>query len=212
MHARLAVAVGLLVVLAALAPPASAEPAARDMLNFRGHSAVASFRSVEGCVGREVYLGASEGTANVYGEPTGKRSSAFVSIERRDRCTGELLFLGGGNAQGVQFEVGPRLTAARLRATIPVEDRASGSTAAIAVDVAWTGTGELERGQDMFRWEDEVGLSVMLHQNGAIRVAEAAGRVSDGATEFVPADGRGRGWIAWSNYGQVTVGRIGRAE
>ena len=152
--------------------------------------------------------------ATAPGTRSGNRSGAAVSISRRDGCTGKLLFLGsaGGSDFPVTFSWDPRLTAAELHGTATILNVAPGAPAVpvpIRVDIAWTGAGELERGNSHYRYEDK-GVLVTLHDNGALRFATVAGTVTDGATQFISGGTSVLGWIAWSNYGQVVYSPPGR--
>jgi hypothetical protein len=82
----------------------------------------------------------------------------------------------------------------------------SDRTLDVAVDVVWTGVGELERGANHSHFVDD-GVVVRTHSNGSFRNATAVGRVVGDTTELVPDGSTGIGFLAWSNDGQVLINR-----
>ena len=201
--------VGVLVAGMVVAGPsqvASAQSSNTEVIAFRGFGATAVFNIVEGCIKTQVIVVASETSAP--GQPTGKQDSAAVLLDRRntDDCGGETLLFGSGSGP-VKFDVAPRLSSAEVHGVVPVNDTVSGRTLDVAVDVAWTGVGELERSANHFSFVDD-GVVVRVHSNGSARKATAVGHVVADTTELVPADSSTDiASLAWSNEGQVLINR-----
>jgi hypothetical protein len=201
--------VGVLVAGMIVAGPnqvAAAQSSNTDVLVFRGSTAATIFRTSEGCIATEVDVIASESIGLVPGEPTSKQDAAVVLLDRRNRCTGELLVFGSGSGLDVEFSVGPLLSSAEVHGVVPVLDVVSGQTLDVVVDVVWTGVGELERGTDHAYYVDD-GLVVRTHSNGSFRSGTAVGHVVEGTTELAPDGSTGNGFVVWSNYGQVIIDR-----
>jgi hypothetical protein len=194
-------------VLAGTSQVASAQSSNTDVFSFRGSNADAIFRTSEGCIKTEVDVIAGESMAVAPAEPTRKQDVAIVLLDRRNTCTGELLVFGGGVGFDVEFEIGPLLSSAEVHGVVPVNDVVSGRTLDVAVDVVWTGDGELERGADHLHFVDD-GVVVWTHSNGSFRHATAVGHVVEDTTELVPnGSSTDSGFLAWSNFGQVLIDR-----
>jgi hypothetical protein len=176
------------------------------VLGFRGYTADAIFRTIEGCIKTDIDVIAGESIGLVSGEANSKQDSAVVLVDRRNTCTRELLFFGSGSGLGVEFGVGPRSSSAEVDGVVPVHDVVSGQTLDVVVDVVWTGVGELERGADHSHFVDD-GVVVKTHNNGSFRSATAVGHVVEGTTELVPDGSAGNSFIYWSYYGQVIIDR-----
>jgi hypothetical protein len=193
-------------VVAGTSQVASAQSSNTEVIAFRGFGATAVFNITEGCIKTQVIVVASETSAP--GQPTGKQDSAAVLLDRRntDACGGETLLFGSGSGP-VKFDVAPLLSSAELHGVVPVNDTVSGRTLDVAVDVVWTGVGDLERNAVHYSFEDD-GVVVRVHQNGSARKATAAGHVVADTTELVP-NGSSADFadLAFSNEGQVLINR-----
>jgi hypothetical protein len=139
-------------------------------------------------------------------QPTGRQNSAAVLPDRRNTCTGEVLLFGSGSGLDVDFDVAPLLSSAELHGVVPVHDVVSDRTLDVAVDVVWTGVGELDRSANHFSSVDD-GVVVRVHSNGSARKATAVGHVVADTTELVPDGSTGIGDLAFSNEGQVLINR-----
>jgi hypothetical protein len=197
--------VGVLVAGMVLAGPsqvALAQSSNTEVLAFRGFNATAVFDTTEGCIFTRVIVGASETSAA--GQPTGKQDFAGVNLDRRNTCTGEVLVSGGGSGPDVNVDIAPNFRSAEVHGVVPVHDAVSDRTFDVAVDVVWTGSGEIERNAVQYSFEDD-GVVVRVHQNGSARHATAVGHVVGDSTEWVPAGTVGDGLIVFSNEGQVLI-------
>lgn len=77
----------------------------------------------------------------------------------------------------------------------------------MAVDVVWTGSGEIQRNAVQYSFEDD-GVVVRVHQNGSFRKATAVGHVVGDTTELVPNGSSAKfADLAFSNEGQVLINR-----
>jgi hypothetical protein len=204
---RLKRIVGVLVagmVVAATSQVASAQSSNTEVLAFRGFSASAVFDTVEGCIFTRVIVGGSESSAP--GQPTGEQDSAGVNLDRRNTCTGEVLVSGGGSGLDAKVDIAPNFSSAEVHGVVPVHESVSDRTFDVAVDVVWTGVGEIERTADHFSFVDD-GVVVRVHSNSAGRHATAVGHVVGDSTEWVPDGSTGSGLLVFSNEGQVLINR-----
>ena len=200
--------VGVVVAGLVLAGPsqvASARSSNTEVLASRGFGASAVFRTIEGCIATEVFVIAGEASAVQPGGPaTVKQDAAAVLLDRRDLCTEEVFLFGSGSGP-VEFDVAPRLSSAEVHGVVPVHDVPSDRTLDVAVDVVWTGVGELERDAGHSHFVDD-GLVVKTHSNGSFRNATAVGHVLQDTTELVDGS-TSIGLLVWSTDGQVLINR-----
>jgi hypothetical protein len=190
--------------VAATGPVASAS-ADTFVLGFRGSTATTVLRTVDGCIATDIDVTALELLGMGPGERSGQQGpAAIVHVTRRDQCTGEMLVFGGGVDFDVDVEIGPRLTSAHVHGVVPVLDIESGQTLPVAVDVEWTGTGELVRDTEYSHYVDD-GLIVKTHDNGTFRPGTALGHVRTGTLELAPEGTTANALMYWANYGQVII-------
>jgi len=106
-----------------------------------------------------------------------------------------LELLASGQASQFDLDIEPRLTGARLKATVPLAIEASGGTVPFDLSVAWTGvSGPLyPEGRRSF----EPGVA---HVHGYSRAATVSATLTDGTTDYVAA--------AFQSEGVLTVGTI----
>ena len=190
-------------VVAGTSQVASAQSSITEVIAFRGFGATAGFDITEGCIETKVIVVASETSAP--GQPTGKQDSAAVLVDRRntDACGGQTLLFGSGSGP-VKFDVAPLLRSAEVHGVVPVH-LTSGGTLDVAVDVVWTGVGDLERSADHFSFVDD-GVVVRVHSNGSSRKATAVGHVVGDTTELIPNGSSAKfADLAFSNEGQVLI-------
>ncbi len=178
------VAVVLALILVAL-PVMSA--LAGNIFHFSGRSADAFFSSFDpsGCIGTFVSVFANDGRFQAPPGPGSSSSGASIFIDQFDFCTGSsVFFFGFATLADADFRVSRGLTSARLNTTIPVVDP-FGSPLDVDVDLTWTGTGDLSRGNSHFHSQSP-NCIVNGHSNGSFRFAEASGSVTIAAENFTP--------------------------
>jgi len=190
------------IVVAGTSQVASAQSSNTEVLAFRGFGATAVFDTVEGCIFTRVIVGASESSAS--GQRTGEQDSAGVNLDRRNTCTGEVLVSGGGSGLGVKVDIAPNFSSAEVHGVVPVHEAVSDRNFDVAVDVVWTGEGEIERNAVQYSFVDD-SVVVRVHQNSSGRKATAVGHVVGDSTEWVPDGTKGDGLLVWSNEGQVLI-------
>ena len=190
-------------VVAGTSQVASAQSSNTEVLAFRGLDATAVFDTVAGCIDTRVVVDAMESSAP--GQPTGKQDSADVIFESENTCTGERLS-AFGSGPDVKVDIAHNLNSAEVHGIVPVYSLDLDRTFDVAVDVVWTGVGEIERNADQSSFLDD-SVVVRVHQNGSFRTATAVGHVVGDTTEWVPDGSEGGGFLAWSNYGQVFINR-----
>jgi hypothetical protein len=198
-RAQLVLSLVIAFALSMFAVPVRAQSEGAETLQSVGQSASAGFNRTDGCITTSVIVLAGQQISG-----PGRTTFAVVLIDSRNTCTDTLLVFGGGTASGVNFRMDPQLKKAAVHASVPFDDIVSNSTFNVQVDMVWTGTGALERGQDQFTFEDE-GFTIIAHSVGAARDATASGAVASASTTFVPAGSTAPGFLFWFNQGQVII-------
>jgi hypothetical protein len=89
----------------------------------------------------------------------------------------ELELLASGQANRFELAIEPRLTGARLKATVGLAMERSGAILPFEINVAWTGVG----GQ---LYAERPGSSI-AHVHGYGRAAKVNATIADGATDYV---------------------------
>ena len=133
----------------------------------------------------------SESTSVLHFTPGGPissfGSSAEIAISKYDVCTGSVLV--GANCfvdlSASDFEVAQsQLSSATLDTTFECFDFDRNRTFGVAVDVTWTGFGEINR-QHTNTWADSVNGRIHTSFKGLFRSATVSGTASDGVTNFI---------------------------
>jgi hypothetical protein len=186
MKNRLLVTALLAVALVGLVLPGTAEAA--DVLLLNGGSAEAFFSSTDpsGCISTFVFLVANDENPQSPPDPGSASSHAAVTISQRNECTDTVLLGATGLAElaDPDFQVLGPLTSATLDTTIEVFDFVSSSSFNVDVAMTWTGTGDVNR-ENITDHFELPGLIVNSHFNGAHRLADASGFVTNGVN-FTP--------------------------
>lgn len=202
--------VATLALAAAILPVSAAKPTS---FSYNGMSAYGLVSSTEGCVKTDVFiLGAEETTPGNskndggVGAMAGPSTGATVYISRYDICNQTTLMGMSGmttELPEVSFDVSRQLTTARLNTTIDAYDWSSNHAVPITVDVTWTGSGELNRTNDHYRYHGD-GMMITTHYHGISRHAEVSGSVSDGTTNFIEGD-TGYGTLMDTHGGTLVI-------
>jgi hypothetical protein len=206
MRKRLLTAIGIAVVLMALALPVRAAGAETLHVKFKGQTAQAEFISTEGCVQTVVRVLASDGEFKTDPGGPAAASAGEVYLFQNDLCTQTTIFDGFGFAmlEPDEFQIDEEFTEATLTMTIEVSDDTAGRTIPLDVSVAWNGYGDTFTDDTRFR-ESTPGLRVNFHLDGIFREATASGTVTDGTTNLTPEPARtGYG----TRLGFIKVGEV----
>lgn len=183
MKSRIKRVVGFGLLLALCGQPLGASAA--DSVKFKGRSANAFFESRSGCIGTIVNVFASE---RVLGNPS-NAGEVFVEVRQFDSCNNDEPFLvasGGASITQAHFQVDANLGSATLDATVTLTDTLSGSSFEVAIeDLNWAATSSRGRQNSHSNFSFQ-GCHISFHVNGAFRLAEAAGAITDGTSNFTP--------------------------
>jgi hypothetical protein len=197
--------INLGITLLTLAVPATSR--AVEKFSASGPSASASFASTDECISTYAYVSAATDVIHQPPGPANTSTTAYLTVVKSDACQYTLLVDGNGSATlgDTDFQVGKRLDTATLKTTINVYDSVSDSYIDVDVDLAWKATGQAGRSTVITH---DTSADLIFHQKmtGAGRVAEAAGTVSDGTTNFSP-EPTPDGFIQNVSTGNVTIFR-----
>jgi hypothetical protein len=170
-----------------------------------GATAYAEFSYEDGVVQTFVNITVDDSTALVPPQPGGPEPVRFatVSVFRMLSDTGQVLVSGAGTTDQFEFTFAPDLSTARIVADIDLPEEISGTMVAIAVDVSWNATGELEDGKSRTIVRER-GYLLSSHSNGIFRDAEAAGTLYGLGDNFIPVPSIA-GQIQDSKSGSLTI-------
>jgi hypothetical protein len=177
-------------VLALLATALGAPAAAADVSLAHGRGALASFSGPDpsdpsGCVNTLAVAFGGLSDTHDPPEPRSTTPELLVFVYSFDACRGETVFFGlvRGPAPEAEVAVDQQLDAARLRATTTLVDQVSGAAVPVAVDLAWSGVGRVERGHTTERLQFDRCLLV-TESTVASRAATVGGSLVVGGTEL----------------------------
>jgi len=193
----------LVISITALATPAMV--GAVNRINLSGLSASANFSSTDGCIYTYAYVSASTEVNRQTSDQTQTTTTGFLTVSKSDVCQYLPLLEGNGSSTlgDADFQVGKRLDTATLKTTITVYDWVSDSYFDIDVDLTWTATGDAGRSM-VIEHDAQAGLIFQQKMTGTGRIADAAGTVSDGTTNFSPEPTQ-EGYIQNVSTGSVTI-------
>ena len=215
----------VMILIAAMAMAVAAPSAAKDMFMSKtsGRNAVANWTQFDGEPSGSPFGNVHIGSLYVY-ETTSGSADAFVWIDDFE-CPagvhpwedyeGECSFVGvrEGWAQGADFAIDKRLTAARLTGTFEMQAYAldetdpEGELVPVPIDdpqpfadVTWSGYGDLAKTRSTYRWSDGT-TSYSGQYQATERSAVVAGTIGD--MGFNPDDTHG--WL--SNFKDMSKSR-----
>ena len=174
-------AVVILALTAFAAPVAQAKPPTSPLNHgpitnrYSGDTAYGiSWSTTDGCIYSNVSVMASTG------------QYATLSIERIDYCTWTWLGSLPGSAaiDKNSFQMDQQLNSAYLQINIPVTDWYTGVASNFAVDLTWTGSGELLKGKTRNQYQSPT-CKYTYTSSGSSRNATISGSISDGSTEYL---------------------------
>jgi hypothetical protein len=180
----------LAALLAVLVLPSTARAA--EVSHFRGKTAYADFYSVDatGCIFTSVSVFATE--SRFQNPPGGPTSSAWadVSIYQWNECTYEQGICGYASfpLPDGAFNMSGNLASASLNATAETYDYCSGTSQPVGVALAWTGDGQIFRGNSVTSYHYP-SYRASYRSNGQSCNATVSGSVSFGSTTVQLANG-----------------------
>jgi hypothetical protein len=184
------------VLFAALILPGVAHAQRVEVFNAKDRLADAQFTSLDstGCIQTDVAVFAGSSRIKDTGSPLDVEPMVNVTYAVNDICNQVLLRSGFGSTNVTNFQMNSGLVAAHASATVPVTDDQNGTTIYLYVKVDWSGFGDITtlRVKDHF---DTPSSSVNFRAKGSFREATVSGSVSDGTTNFTPADAT-PGWLS----------------
>jgi hypothetical protein len=176
----------LTLLAAALLP--SVARAETTATQFKGISAFASFTSSDpaGCIYTYTDIAVYESVTRTSGSAS-EYSLISVYIFQYDYCQNTyLLGLSGyAHVEPNAFDTRGRLRSARLVTTLDLTDDQTNSTVPVSIDLTWTATGDIMRGNSHYR-TSYPSYSIMSHQVGSSSMANVTGTVVLENTNLTP--------------------------
>ncbi len=159
---------------------------AAEMYRGKGSTASASFFQTDssGCIFTAVDVGSLVDVQH-YEAPGGPATTlvSFINITKTNQCTSTYSAMFG-IVFNAEFQINQALSKAHLIAEIPACD-SLGVCVNLAIDVAWTGTGEPSRIRNIqHMWVPFA--SLVSQYSGLSCDAQAIGTVFDGTTNLIP--------------------------
>jgi len=141
------------------------------------------------CIGTSVFVFATDNIDQTPPGPGVSSSSADIFIFQNDLCTDTVLLNAGCfpsvPLENNAFQVMGNLKSATLKTTLECSESVSDIPFDVDVDLKWTGTGDLLRGNSHSH-SSFPGCIINSHSNGKLRLTMESGTVSDGITNFTP--------------------------
>lgn len=171
---------------------------AGDVSHFSGNSAIANFFHLDPsgcdcsvnppCIFTSVFVFAADNKSQSPPGPGGVSSSfADIFIFKSD-CTDILLNAGcfpSAPLADQDWQVSANLKSATLKTTLECSESVSGTPFDVDVDLKWTVTGDILRGNSHTHTSIP-GCIINSNFNGSFRPTMESGTVSDGITNFTP--------------------------
>lgn len=196
------VILGLGTAVAALSMSLPAMAATTYRYQIRGENAYADFYKFDECSQTGVSIFAADNvTRTSPGAPTAQKE-AHLYYWNYNFCTGASSS-GGGSSQNFTFTSSKQLDTAKLNGTFTVNDYNTGDTKEIAVDLTWTGTGDISRGNSHSRYQG-AGYSSNYRSVGSYRQADVSGSVTLNGTNLLNGL-TGYGNLNSSNSGSLEI-------
>lgn len=179
-----AVLLGLAVWHGALISPAASAAAGRTVAVK--HTVLASFSVVDPakCVTTSVFVSADTSVGTVPTDPRYSPPGAQIALTRVDACAKRTLLSAAGSVafEDDELEMTGDLEGARLRATVPATNAATGARFETRIDLVWMGKGPVEASSGSPAPPGPGPIPVASR----FREATVTGSVSDGKTGFAP--------------------------
>jgi hypothetical protein len=173
-----------------------------DQYKFKGESASAYFSQYDGCNSSYVSVyGFDNVTKDAPGAPTSQKG-AYLYYSSYNYCTGVGSY-GSGSSQDATFTIGNSLQSASLSGTFTLDDYSSAVNKTAAVDLTWTGTGDIFRGNNHGTYQGP-GYRSNYRSVGSNRDASVTGTVTVDGTNLI-ANLPSFGSLSSSNSGSLFI-------
>jgi len=160
-----------------------------SMFKFKGLSANTSFDSVDtsGFILSNLDVFTTEAMIQFSPGKKAPQSSTAIFLSQYNLCTDTLLLAAEGvkDLAEPDLQISSKLQGATLNTTITMFDMLTGNTFDLSVDLSFLGVGPSSQQHSNIRFGDKV-CRVISRFKGTFLVAEVAGTVSDGVTNFTP--------------------------
>lgn len=199
--------IGLAATLAlGLVPAAASAEVLR--FQFQGNSAHAVLSSTDstGCISTGVSVHVYENRFQQPPGPPQQVAALDVFVLQYDYCQNIYLFQGGGSATlpTAAFAASRSLHSASLTASVDVNDWFSGAQMPVAIDLGWTGVGDVDHGSSRYQ-SIYPNFKSMSRSTGSSREAEVTGTGLFGNTNLAASGSWGS--LAFNQTGYLTVWR-----
>jgi hypothetical protein len=160
-----------------------------DSQSFKGSQAATTFtgsRTIScgkgkgsGTVTASGFLQGSQTITKATGSPTTVDNGTFIEISYTNSCTGaSLSFADGGTSNGFT-PPSSRLNSAEVAGTTSVTDFSTGTTATVAFDVVFEGTGAITTSKSTTTTKTKGPLTITITSQGSsTRAASASGTIT----------------------------------
>lgn len=168
-------------------PPTSPLDHGPTINRYSGETAnLYGWSTTDGCIYTNVSVMASTQTVKSRTGGTSTGQYATLYIDSYDNCTWTWLSSLSGYTpiDGNSFQLDKQLNNAHLQTVIPVYDWNADATTNIAVDVTWTGSGDLTKGKFSYQYQSP-GCKVKYSSSGSSRNATVSGTISDSITHYM---------------------------
>lgn len=184
---RFTYALTVLAASLALATPSAAAP---EKTQFRGSTATADVYQFDeaSCISTAAYIFVTESRYKYSSASSTESAYASVSLSQYNDCTSTepVCVYGSVELPNGAFDIHGNLQSATLNTTINGYDCYTGEPAAIAVNLTWTGDGDVFNGRSNSSYSYP-GYRFSYRSQGQNRYATVSGSVSSGGVTLNPA-------------------------
>ena len=153
---------------------------------YKGEAATAYYSYTnDGCIYTDLYVFAGETTSKSGPGAPVKGKVADFSLNQYDFCNDAWLSGAYGyvDLTSANFSIDNKLNNAHLQSNVAMYDWNTGNSFDLAVDLTWTGIGDLTRNKSSYQYESG-GCKVKSRFSGSYRMADVSGIISDGTTNY----------------------------
>lgn len=205
--------VGMMLWVAILTVPALAalvEPARAETWHylFRGLNASGYWYQSNGCVSTVAWVSPLEWVSKDGPGRPAEEERVFVGIWQFDYCAWRPIhdIWAYASLGPNEFTGDKQLQSAALVTSVPGWDYSTSSPVQISLNLAWIGTGDVDRSIGHWHWwAPQYSFSTNSRYNGEFRYAEVAGTVSVGTTNY--ATGHALGYMSYTQSGTLAISK-----
>ncbi len=176
------VMLGLGTALVALSMGLPAMAATTSKYQVKGENAYADFYQSDECNYTGVNVFVANSVTKTSGAPTTQKE-AYLSYWKYNFCTG-VSSSGYGSSNDFTSTLSKQLDSANLTGTFTITDYSTGTTKNADVNINWTGTGDVSRGNSHYRYQN-AGYSSNYRSVGSSRQANVSGSVTVDGTNIL---------------------------